>query len=179
MGLYWARPLTFINLDSRNRWFMGDMSAAGPTVAQVAPKEKDDPIHDGEAYLAICDTIRSQLGTEACPYTSFPELSSAAFDESERVNKEKKAASKKAEQEAQANALGDADVETTHYWLYAPGEGAGMWDECFRGRDWEDFESFKRDLEEYVVHWNTRRRQVKLKGLTPVEFQNRALRKAS
>ncbi len=52
-------------------------------------------------------------------------------------------------------------------------------DEFFRGRDWEDFESFKRDLEEYVVHWNTRRHQVKLKGLTPVEFRNRALRKAS
>ena len=52
-------------------------------------------------------------------------------------------------------------------------------DEFFRGRDWEDFESFKRDLEEYIVHWNTRRRQVKLKGLTPVEFRNQALRKAS
>lgn len=52
-------------------------------------------------------------------------------------------------------------------------------DEFFRGRDRGDFESFKRDLEECIVHWNTRRRQVKLKGLTPVEFRDRALRKAS
>ena len=52
-------------------------------------------------------------------------------------------------------------------------------DEFFRGRDWGDFESFKRDLEEYIVHWNTTRRQVKLKGLTPVEFRDQALRKAS
>ena len=52
-------------------------------------------------------------------------------------------------------------------------------DEFFRGRDRGDFESFKRDLEEYIVHWNTTRRQVKLKGLTPVEFRDRALRKAS
>ena len=51
-------------------------------------------------------------------------------------------------------------------------------DEFFRGRD-GDFESFKRDLEEYIVHWNTTRRQVKLKGLTPVEFRYQALRKAS
>ena len=52
-------------------------------------------------------------------------------------------------------------------------------DEFFRGRDWDDFESFKRDLEEYIVHWNTRRRQVKLKGLTPVEFREQALREAA
>lgn len=52
-------------------------------------------------------------------------------------------------------------------------------DEFFRGRDWDDFESFKRDLEEYIIHWNTRRRQVKLKGLTPAEFREQALRKAA
>ena len=52
-------------------------------------------------------------------------------------------------------------------------------DEFFRGRDRDDFESFKRDLEEYIAHWNTRRRQVKLKGLTPVEFRDQALRKAA
>ena len=27
------------------------------------------------------------------------------------------------------NSLGDADVETVHYWLYAPGEGASMWED--------------------------------------------------
>ncbi|MDR3778395.1 MAG: hypothetical protein Q3W78_08095 [Collinsella sp.] len=26
-----------------------------------------------------------------------------------------------------------------------------------------------------MAHWNTRRRQVRLKGLTPEEFRNRAL----
>ena len=52
-------------------------------------------------------------------------------------------------------------------------------DEFFRGRDWDNFESFKRDLEEYIIHWNTRRRQVRLKGLTPVEFREQALRKAA
>ena len=48
-------------------------------------------------------------------------------------------------------------------------------DEFFRGRTWPDFESFKADLDAYVVHWNTRRRQVKLMGLTPEEFRNQAL----
>ena len=32
-----------------------------------------------------------------------------------------------------------------------------MKDEFFRGRDWDDFESFKVDLEAYIVHWNNAR----------------------
>ncbi len=50
-----------------------------------------------------------------------------------------------------------------------------MKDEFFRGRTWSDFESFKADLDAYVAHWNTRRRRVKLKGLTPEEFRSRSL----
>lgn len=52
-------------------------------------------------------------------------------------------------------------------------------DEFFRGRDRGDFESFKRDLEAYIHHWNHARRQVKLRGLTPVEFREQALREAA
>ena len=54
-----------------------------------------------------------------------------------------------------------------------------MKDEFFRGRDWDDFEEFKRDLEAYIRHWNNVRRQAKLKGLTPVEFREQALREAA
>ena len=43
-----------------------------------------------------------------------------------------------------------------------------------RNREWASFEEFKRDLDAYVVYWNTRRRQVKLKGLTPEEFRNQS-----
>lgn len=42
-------------------------------------------------------------------------------------------------------------------------------DEFYRGREWKTFEDFKRDPEEYIVHWNTSRRQVRLKGLPPEE----------
>lgn len=51
-------------------------------------------------------------------------------------------------------------------------------DEFFRGVEWPSFEEFKRDLDEYVIHWNTRRRQVKLKGLTPEEFRNQSFHAA-
>lgn len=54
-----------------------------------------------------------------------------------------------------------------------------MKDEFFRGRDWDSFERFRADLEAYIRHWNHVRRQVRLKGLTPVEFRERALREAA
>lgn len=50
-----------------------------------------------------------------------------------------------------------------------------MKDEFFRGVEWPSFEEFKRDLDAYIVHWNTRRRQVRLKGLTPEELRNQSL----
>ena len=46
-----------------------------------------------------------------------------------------------------------------------------MKDEFFRGQSFESFEELKEKLEEYIVHWNTSRRQVRLKGLTPEEFR--------
>ena len=52
-------------------------------------------------------------------------------------------------------------------------------DEFFRGQDWQTFESFKADLDAYITHWNTTRRQVKLKGLTPAEYRDQALREAA
>lgn len=44
-------------------------------------------------------------------------------------------------------------------------------DEFFRGREFTDFETFKKEPNEYIIYWNTQRRQVKLKGLTPEEFR--------
>lgn len=50
-----------------------------------------------------------------------------------------------------------------------------MKDELFKGVEWPSFEEFERSLDAYAVHWDTRRRQVKLKGLTPEEFRNQSL----
>ena len=131
MGLYWARPYNFISLDSRNRWFMTDVAKAGTAIASIVPKEKDSPIHDGDRYLAICDTIKSELGSEECSYADFPSLTAAAFVESERVNRERKVAEKAAAEKAEENSLGDEGVKTTHYWTYSPGDGAARWDDFY------------------------------------------------
>lgn len=44
-------------------------------------------------------------------------------------------------------------------------------DEFSRGNEWPDFGSFKADIDSYVRHWNARRRQGALGGLTPEELR--------
>lgn len=31
-----------------------------------------------------------------------------------------------------SDALADSDVDTIHYWIYAPGHNAGKWEECYK-----------------------------------------------
>lgn len=47
--------------------------------------------------------------------------------------------------------------------------------EFFRGQEWPSFEGFKGELGICIVRWNTRRRQIKLNGLTPEVFRNQSL----
>ena len=75
--------------------------------------------------------IRSAMKKGQYAYTTFPELSACVLRPSELVNRENKEADKEKEEVTQAAALGDADVETVRYWLYAPGRGACMWDEFY------------------------------------------------
>ena len=55
----------------------------------------------------------------------------------------------------------------------------GPWQKL--GTDVTEFKlSFgKADLDAYITHWNTVRRQVKLKGLTPAEYRDQALQEAA
>lgn len=40
-------------------------------------------------------------------------------------------------------------------------------DEFYRGREFDSYEQFKLELDAYIIHWNTRRRQIRLEGHTP------------
>lgn len=44
-------------------------------------------------------------------------------------------------------------------------------DEFYRGRRFGSFEEFAAELGEYIEYWNTNRYQVRLKGLSPVEYR--------
>ena len=42
-------------------------------------------------------------------------------------------------------------------------------------REFDSYEQFKREPYAYIVHWNTRRRQIRLEGHIPKEFRNMSL----
>ncbi len=48
-------------------------------------------------------------------------------------------------------------------------------DEFYRGRGFDSYEQFKRELDAYIIHWNTRRRQIRLEGRAPEEFRSMSL----
>ena len=48
-------------------------------------------------------------------------------------------------------------------------------DEFYRGREFDSYEQFKRELDAYIIHWNTRRRQIRLEGHIPEEFRSMSL----
>lgn len=239
MALYWIRPYSFINLDSRNRWFLKNPDHMSATVVAEIAAMKAVPI--AEKYLEVRDNCSKTLQSGDYEYTTFPELSYTAWMVSEEDNQREKEEAKTAKSNAaflrwfrpiitalrdlggsakpadtrqriienehlteeevtatrgrnnvnkfenevafarsylvkggyidnsvtgiwtltekgktvdmtdelateifksgvsdmvakrsEKNALGDADVETVHYWLYAPGEGASMWDDFYQ-----------------------------------------------
>ena len=123
MGLYWIRPYEFINLDSRNRWYMTDVNNM-PSDFVVAIKKKLKKVPYADDYLKIIDMCRDVLASGEYEYETFPDLSYTAWIISEKVNKEQAA--------VQKNAFPDKDVKTIRYWLYSPGSGAEKWEECYK-----------------------------------------------
>lgn len=51
-------------------------------------------------------------------------------------------------------------------------------DEFYRGREFDSFDSFKDQLNDYIVYWNTKRYQLRLNGMTPVEYRGHSIRAA-
>lgn len=238
MGLYWVRPYSFINLDSRNRWYMRNPEHMPANVVADVAALKEVP--SAEMYLALRDKCIAALKAGSYEYKTFPELSYTAWLVSEEDNKREKEEELSGKSKAaflrwfkpvitalrdlggsatpadtrkkiienehltdeevtatrgrsnvnkfenevafarsylvkggyidnsvtgiwtltdagktvdvtdelasevfkngvsemttnrkEKNALGDADVKTQHYWLYAPGEGASKWEEFY------------------------------------------------
>lgn len=62
--------------------------------------------------------------------------------------------------------------------LRIPPEAVKKWHCTYRAVGRDALLDMGSDLEAYIHHWNNVRHQVKLKGLTPVEFWEQALREA-
>lgn len=129
MALYWIRPYDFINLDSRNRWFIRNPQNMPAGFIDAFGDIEDVP--DGEKYLRISAIARDVLEHDNYQYKNLPELSYCAWVESERVNQENRIAATIATKPTVGASIGDSDVRPVHYWLYSPGDNASMWEEFY------------------------------------------------
>lgn len=129
MGLYWIRPYVFMNLDSRNRWFISEYEEwSNDYLDSICDFEI---VPNGEEYLSVVESTRAMLEQGKFRYKNFPELSYNAWLISEQVNEEKRNAEKTGVRDNVGEAIGDKDVHTVHYWVYSPGYGSVMWDKFY------------------------------------------------
>ena len=82
MGLYWIRPNRFLNLDSRNRWFIINNDSLPESVVARVKNLKSMP--EAEEYLAICDECISYIHSDNSPYDSLSALSFSAWNVSKQ-----------------------------------------------------------------------------------------------
>lgn len=94
MGLYWIRPYTYINLDSRNRDFLSDDTYFSDNIVSNIKSLKSVP--SAKKYLDIRDACMNEFEKGKNEFKSFPELSYSAWVVSvENDNAEKDAKSGK------------------------------------------------------------------------------------
>lgn len=130
MGLYWIDPDSFLNLDSRNEWYIYKSGKIQADV--VAGLPEIEPKIAAEKYFNIVKALRDYLGSNHSKLKDFKELSFAAWRYSEQVNQAQKADNEAgADRKIIGAALADQDVDTVHYWIYSPGDGATKWEEFY------------------------------------------------
>ena len=134
MGLYWVRPYTFINLDSKNRVFITDVDNM-PHYFTTIFSDINKGIPDGTSYLFMCEQAKNALKQKEYEYHSFPELSYCAWKNNQETPDEP------------ATNRVDSNVKEIDYWIYSPGDNACMWDEFYNlgimGIGWDDVTDLK------------------------------------
>ena len=126
MGLYWIAPNTFLNLDSRNQWFIFK-SGKFPSKILDGIESLDSKIYSAD-YFKIIEKVKTYLQSPESKWKNFKELSFEAWKYSEEVNKK----NQELKMVAESSALMDDENETIRYWVYAPGEGSYMWDDFYK-----------------------------------------------
>lgn len=147
MGLYWARPYTFINLDSTNRAFITDVDNM-PHYFTTIFSDINKGLPNGRNYLFMCEQAKNALNQKEYEYHSFPELSYYAWKSNQSGKTE----------ETTITTV-DSNIKETNYWIYSPGDNASMWDEFYKsgimGIGWDDVTdlkgfSSKEEIKEYM-----------------------------
>ena len=125
MGLYWIAPDTFLNLDSRNEWYIYESGKMSTDFVNTLPKV--EPKISSQKYFAIVEMLKEYLLAGKSDLKDFKELSFEAWRYSEEINQQRKQAQMDEESEHSL----EEDKNSVHYWIYSPGDSASKWDEFY------------------------------------------------
>ena len=77
MGLYWIAPDTFLNLDSRNKWYIYESEQMPEALVQSLPDIGGKV--NAKLYFELTNKLRAYLETPESRFHSFMELSFEAW----------------------------------------------------------------------------------------------------
>ena len=83
IGFYWIRPLRYLSLDGRNRWYIETSNEFPSLLAAQARKN----VPNAEEYLQITNDVLHAIQNNEAPYTNFAEFSYHAWLISEEENR--------------------------------------------------------------------------------------------
>lgn len=151
MALFWIRPYSYLNLDSRNRWFITNPENMPESFIESLDGLATVPT--GEKYLEIIAECGKALQNGSYKYKNFLELSHYAWVISEEVNEQNRetAAAVQDQRSSVGAAIGDQDVHTVHYWVYSPGYGSVKWEEFYQAGIMAIAREYIGDLRQYAT----------------------------
>lgn len=112
MALFWIAPEFYLNLDSRNVWYIYKSGKIPQSLAATLPKIDQKAKVSSSTYFEVLDRVREFLKGDESDVKDFVNLSAEAWKYSQEVN-EKIAESKKKE-----DTLSDDTNDAVHYWMY-------------------------------------------------------------
>ena len=127
MGLFWIAPNTFLNLDSRNTWYIYESGKIPSEIVSTLPSIEAKI--SSSKYFDIVERLKNYLQSDKSAHKDFVELSAEAWRYSEEVNEIER--QEKKSQKFATSAIVDDEVKSVHYWIYSPGDNASIWDECY------------------------------------------------
>ena len=120
IGLFWIRPLFYLNLDETNRsYLMGDSNPFHEDLLKISSLKQLPSATTYLQLIAFCQECFKKIDSH---YHSFPELSHRAWIGSSPVEPSDKSSN--------ASRL-KRDKTEKRYWMYAPGNNASKWDEYY------------------------------------------------
>ena len=142
MGLYWVRPYEYINLDSRNRWFISILDNV-PSVF-VDNIGSLDAVPSGEEYLTLIDSLLKLFASDDSTFENFAELSYCAWSVSEEIKE-----ALREEELDPGDIARDDDGNPIHYWIYSAGSGSKMWNKFYQDGVMAIAREYLGDLRQY------------------------------